>query len=355
MIASATSEQYRQAIRIVAADPNIDSLIVIFVPPLVTRVEDVGRAIADEVIALDRHKPLATVFMSPHKPPPELKQAGLPVYQFPETAAIAMARAARYSLWRNRPEPLRAELDNIRPEDAAAIVATALKRGEGWLAPREVAELLSCYGLDMVEQKFVITADEAADAACQLGGPVALKVVAPNLLHKTEAGGVRLDLRDPEKVRVAANEIFEQVASNDDPPTGFIVQRMAEPGVEMIVGVVHDPQFGPVLACGAGGTQVELLRDVAVRLTPISPAEASEMIRGLKTYPLLDGFRGSAKCDVTALEEALLRVSALVNDIPQIAELDCNPFVVNQQGGQILDARVRVTEIEPRPLLGVRR
>jgi acyl-CoA synthetase (NDP forming) len=129
---------------------------------------------------------------------------------------------------------------------------------------------------------------------------------------------------------------------------------MAQAGVEMILGVVHDPQFGPVVACGAGGTQVELLRDVAVRLTPISKPEASEMIHALKTYPLLDGFRGGKKLDVPALEDALLRVSALVDDIPQIAELDCNPFVVTEQGGEILDARVRVVSVEPRPLIGVR-
>lgn len=355
MIASATAEQYREAIRVVAGDPDIDSVIVIFVPPLVTRVEDVARVIAEEVAALNRTKPVATVLMSPHKSPPELQQARVPVYQFPETAAIAIARAARYGEWRSRPESARAELTNVRRETAGAIVANALQRGEGWLTPGEVADLLACYGLPMVEQRFVTTPDEAAEAARAIGGAVALKVVAPNVLHKTEAGGVRLKLRDPEKVRAAANEMFDRLAAHGQPPTGFIVQRMAERGVEMILGVVHDPQFGPVVACGAGGTQVEVLRDVAVRLTPISPAEASEMIRALKTYPLLDGFRGGKKFDVAALEDALLRVSALVDDIPQIAELDCNPLVVTEQGGQILDARVRVAVIEPRPLLGVRR
>jgi acetyl coenzyme A synthetase (ADP forming)-like protein len=354
MIASANAEQYRETIRTVANDPNIDSLIVIFVPPLVTRVEDVAQVIAEEVAALDRRKPLATVLMSPLKAPAVLTNARVPVYQFPETAAIAMARAARYGEWRNRPEPTRFEVGDLRREEAAAIVANALQRGEGWLAPAEVAELLSCYGLHMVEQRFVKTADEAAQAARELGGAVAVKVIAPQVLHKTEAGGVRLKLADPEKVRAAANEMTEKLSAQGQQPTGFIVQRMAQPGVEMILGVVHDPQFGPVVACGAGGTQVELLRDVAVRLTPIAKQEAAEMIRALKTYPLLDGFRGGKKFDVLALEDALLRVSALVDDIPQIAELDCNPFVVTEQGGEILDARVRVTSVEPRPLIGVR-
>jgi len=354
MIASATAEQYREAIHTVANDPNIDSLIVIFVPPLVTRVEDVAQVIAEEVAALNRSKPLATVLMSPLKPPIALTNARVPVYQFPETAAIAMARAARYGEWRNRPEPARVEFSDSKREEAAAIVATALQRGEGWLTPEEVADLLACYGLRMVEQRFVRTPDEAAEAARELGGRVALKVIAPTVLHKTEAGGVRLKLHDPDKVRTAAEEMFAKLESEGQSPTGFIVQRMAQAGVEMILGVVHDPQFGPVVACGAGGTQVELLRDVAVRLTPISQLEASEMIRALKTYPLLDGFRGGKRFDVAALEDALLRVSALVDDIPQIAELDCNPFVVTEQGGEILDARVRVASVEPRPLIGVR-
>jgi acyl-CoA synthetase (NDP forming) len=355
MIASASAEQYREAIRIVAGDENVDSVIVIFVPPLVTSVEDVAQVIAEEAGALNRQKPLATVLMSPHKAPPVLQPARIPVYQFPETAAIAFARAARYSEWRSCAEPGRATVANIRREDAAAIVATALQRGEGWLAPSEVAELLSCYGLRMVEQKFVTTPVEAAEAARELGGPVALKVVAPNVLHKTEAGGVRLNLGDSESVLAAARDMFASLKQTGATPSGFIVQRMAGPGIEMILGVVHDPQFGPVVACGAGGTQVELLRDVAVRLTPIGRAEAAEMIRALKTYPLLDGFRGGRKFDVSALEDALLRISALVDDFPQIAELDCNPFVVNEQGGQILDARVRVSQVEPQPLLGVRR
>ena len=138
-------------------------------------------------------------------------------------------------------------------------------------------------------------------------------------------------------------------------PSGFVVQKMAKRGAEMLVGVVHDPQFGPVVACGAGGVQVELLKDVSVRLTPLAKEDASEMIRELKTYPLLKGFRGSEPCDVAALEDGLLRVGAMVEDLPQIAELDCNPFVVHETGATILDARIRVTSVEPRPLVGVRR
>jgi acetate---CoA ligase (ADP-forming) len=161
-------------------------------------------------------------------------------------------------------------------------------------------------------------------------------------------------LRDAKHVREAAREMAASLEVSGNSPTGFLVQRMAGAGVEMLIGVVHDSQFGPVVACGAGGVQVELLRDVSVRLTPLSKEDAAEMIRNLKTYPLLNGFRGTPLCDVAALEEGLLRTSAMVEDIPQIAELDCNPFVVQEHGAVILDARVRVTAVEPRPLLGVR-
>src|SRR5690242_7078737 len=149
--------------------------------------------------------------------------------------------------------------------------------------------------------------------------------------------------------------MFDRLSSRGHSVGGFVVQRMARPGIEMLVGVVHDPQFGPVVACGAGGVQVELLKDVSVRLTPLSHEDASELIHNLKTFPLLNGFRGGAVYDVSALEDGLLRVSAMVDDLPQISELDFNPFDVHTDGASILDARIRVAAVEPRALLGVRR
>src|SRR4029079_4769985 len=194
----------------------------------------------------------------------------------------------------------------------------------------------------------------AGKAAEELGGDIALKAIATGLLHKTEAGAVKLHLRGAASVAAAASEMSERLSALGQSPTGFVVQRMAEPGIEMIMGVVHDPQFGPVVACGAGGTQVELLRDVSIRLTPLAQEDASEMIHELKTYPLLTGFRGAPVCDVAALQDGLLRLSAMVEDLPQIAELDLNPFVVHERGASILDARIKVSTVEPRPLPGVR-
>lgn len=356
MIASAPAEYYRRAIEIVAGDSSVDALIVIFTPPLVTRAEDVAQEIIKAVKTIDQRKPVLSVFLSA-QPAPEALRSGdvrIPSYAFPETAAIALARAARYRQWRERPETLAARFADIRRDEAAAVVATALTRGEGWLTNEETATLFSCYGLPLIEQTIVKTPEAAGAIAEQMGGEVALKLIAPGVIHKTEAGGVRLNLSGSRKVREAAREMAAGLIARGNAPTGFLVQRMAGGGIEMIVGVVHDPQFGPVIACGAGGVQVELLRDVSVRLTPLSREDASEMIRSLKTFPLLNGFRGGPVCDVAALEEGLLRTSLMVEDNPQIAELDCNPFVVQEHGAVILDARVRVTAVEPRPLLGVR-
>jgi len=352
MIASAPAEHYRQAIEIAGSDENIDSLIVIFTPPLVTRAGDVARSIVEAMQYIDKDKPLLSVFLSAHDGPKELhdSQVHIPSYSFPETAAIALARATRYRQWRDRRETYPSRFADIRTDEAAAVVAAALARGEGWLTPAEVAQICSCYGLPLIEQRVVSSVAEAGAAAAEIGGEIALKAIARGLVHKTEAGAVKLHLNGADAVRAAAHEMSERLS-----PSGFVVQQMARRGVEMLVGVVHDPQFGPVVACGAGGVQVELLKDVSVRLTPLSNEDASEMIRELKTYPLLTGFRGSVPCDVAALEDGLLRVSAMVEDLPQIAELDCNPFLVHETGASILDARIRVTASEPKPLLGVRR
>jgi acetyl coenzyme A synthetase (ADP forming)-like protein len=354
MIASASAEHYRQAIEIVASDDNVDSLIVIFTPPLVTRAEDVAKVIVDGARKKNA-KPVMAVFLSADARPLELQTQDtcVPCYSFPETAAIALARAVRYASWREQPETIPCRFTDIRSDESAVLVSAVLARGEGWLEPQEVAKLCACYGLPLVEQLFVSSVEEAGVAAEQIGSEVVLKAIVPQLVHKTEAGAVRLRLRK-EEVETAASEMSEKLISQGQSPTGFVVQRMVPQGVEMLVGVVHDPQFGPVVACGAGGIQVELLRDVSVRLTPLTIEDADEMIRELKTYPLLTGFRGAPVCDVAALEDGLLRLSAMVEDLPQIAELDFNPFMVYETGAVILDARIRISATQPRPLLGSR-
>ncbi|MCC7103528.1 MAG: GNAT family N-acetyltransferase [Chloroflexi bacterium] len=357
MIASASADNFRAAIEVVAADPSVDAVIMIFIPPLATRSEDVAKATVEATRALNGSKPVLAVFMSSRGVPAELRAAELhvPSYAFPEMAAIALAHAARYSEWRSQPIEAPPALSNARPDEAAAVVAAALGRGDGWLGQDEVHRLLGCYGLPVATQATAATPEAAAAVAEQIGPEVALKAIAPGVVHKTEMGAVRLGLRGAQAVLLAAREMERALAAAGHPPEGYLVQEMVPQGVEMIVGIVHDPQFGPVVACGAGGTLVELLKDVQVRLTPLTRQDASEMLRGLKTYPLLTGFRGSQPCDLTALEDALLRVSVLAENLPQIVELDLNPLVVHPRGATVVDARVRVQAVDPPRPMGARR
>jgi acyl-CoA synthetase (NDP forming) len=193
-----------------------------------------------------------------------------------------------------------------------------------------------------VEWRSADTPQAAGRAGRALGGEVALKAVAPDLVHKTEAGGVRVGLHGETTIRRAAERMHDDVVAAGHAAPAFLLQRMAPAGVEMLVGVVQDRHFGPIVACGAGGTAAELLRDVSVRLAPLSADDASEMVRSLTTYPLLDGYRGAPKADVAALEDLLLRISELVDNHPDIAELDCNPVIVGPDGAAVVDMRVRV-------------
>jgi acetyl coenzyme A synthetase (ADP forming)-like protein len=343
MIATATPADYARAIRAVGGDAGIDAVVVIFIPPLSTRPEDVARSILDAARDLPTGKPVLAVLMSVPGAAELLRapDVEIPCYAFPEDAAIALARVSRYGQWLARPAEAPVRID-ARRDEAAAIVAAALGRGAGWLGPAEVTALLACYGLPASEQRVVADAEQAALAATAFGGPVAVKAIAPGVLHKTEAGAVRLGLPDGAAARQAAAEMTTTLSARGHAPEGFVVQPMAPKGVELILGVVHDPSFGPVIACGAGGILVELLRDVAVRLAPLTAGDAAEMLRSLKTYPLLTGYRGASPRDVPALEDALLRVSALAEDLPEVAELDCNPIVVGERGAVIVDARIRL-------------
>ena len=346
MIASASAEDYGRAIRTVSGSEAADAVIVIFIPPLVTRSEDVARAIRAAAEERAGAVTLLTVFMQARGLPPELR--GIPSYTFPEDAARALARAARYGSWRRAPEGHVPSLTGVRRDEAAGLIAAALAEGPRWLGPDETARLLACYGLPLAEWRLANDPGEAGRAAGELGGPVALKAVAPTLVHKTEAGAVRLSV-PPEDVVEAARAMGEDVRRAGHEVERFLIQRMVPAGVEMLVGVVHDPVFGPVVACGAGGTAVELLKDISVRITPLTDRDTAEMVRGLATYPLLQGYRGGPRANITALEDLLLRVGALVEDHPAVAEMDLNPVMALPEGAVVVDARVRV-EMPPPPL-----
>jgi acetyl coenzyme A synthetase (ADP forming)-like protein len=357
MIASASAQDYQRAIGIVAREAEVDALIVIFVPPLVTRAEDVARAIRAATVELPPAVPLLTVFMSARGVPSELRGEGvlIPSYAFPEDAARALSHAVRYGAWRQTPEGAVPAFSQARGEEAAAILSAAVAQEREWLGPDEVAQLLACYGLPVAEWRLVASPEEAGSAATELQGPVALKAVAATLVHKSDVGGVRLGLIDRNEVVDAAREMAARIESTGHRLDRFLVQRIVPGGVEMLIGVVHDPLFGPVVACGAGGVAVELVKDVAVRISPLTDLDAREMLRSLRTFPLLQGYRGSPASDVAALEDVLLRVSVMVDAHPAIAEMDCNPVVALPEGAVIVDARVRVEAPKPARPLSARR
>ena len=349
LLATATPADYRAALDIVSRDPGIDAMIAIFIPPLAVLPDEVAVAVREAAEGLGRDIPVLAVFMSSEGAPPGLRSEALrvPSYAFPENAARALARAAEHSTWREKVEDEPPELEGIRREEAAAVIAEALADESRWLSPEQVARLLDCFGVPMAEARFVRSVAEAGAAAAELGGTLALKAVAPSLLHKTDAGGVALSLHGAEAVERAADEMAGAVGGLGHHLDGFVVQRMAPDGVELLVGVVSDPLFGPVLACGSGGVQTEVIADVAVRLTPVTARDARELLRSLKTYRLLEGYRGQPRADVDALEDIVLRVSALVDAHPEIVELDCNPVIAAPGGAVVVDARIRVAQPAP--------
>lgn len=355
MLASATGAHYRRAIETLAGSDEVDAVVAIFTPPLVTQAQDVVEAIHSAACDSDRRVPILSVFMSKESAPHAVTEQGvtMPHYPFPEDAARALARAARYASWKRVPVEPAPVLGDVDRDRAAALIASALEEAHGWMPSPSVAELLACYRIPLVEARFVTTPRDAFEVARELGTAVALKAVAAGVLHKTEAGGVRLGLK-PSAVERAAERMSKLFETAGHPVERFQLQPMVPTGVEMIVGVVQDEHFGPVLACGAGGTATELLKDVSVRITPIARGDAERMVRSLKTFPLLDGYRGAPKADLEALIDVLLRVSALVETHPEVAEMDLNPVIVHSNGAVAVDARIRLEAAAPRRPFGAR-
>jgi acetate---CoA ligase (ADP-forming) len=354
MTSVASGEDYSRSIRVVSADPGVDALIVIFIPPIAVRTEDVARGIVGAVEDLKREMPVISTFMAAKGISGQLsgESVRVPAYLFPESAARVLAHATNRRRWLDAPRGKVIEYPEARRLEAAALVSRALEEGRGWLTPAESHQLLSCYGIREARSARVETPEGASRAAREIGGRLAIKGVAPGLVHKSEVGAVRVGL-EPGKVEDAATQMKQRLEAQGFKDVEFLVQEMVEDGVEMFVGMTNDPSFGPLLACGAGGKLVELIRDVSVKLTPITDVDAAEMVRSLKTFPMLDGYRGDPKRDVGALEDMILRLGSLVEDIPELAELDLNPvFVLNEgKGAVVADARIRVAEGEvPLPL-----
>ena len=278
----------------------------------------------------------------------------VPAFASPEPAARALARAATYAEWRRRPPGAVPELDRFDPAGARTGVERFLHDSPegGWLPTEQVGELLGTAGVPVLRTVAVHDAEEAEHAAADLGFPVALKAAGPDLVHKSDAGGVQLNLGSNAEVTAAHEAMAARLGTG---MTGAVVQQMAAPGVETIVGVVQDPLFGPLVMFGLGGVATELLGDRSVRVLPLTDLDAAELVRSLRASPLLFGYRGSPRVAVDVLEDVLQRVARLAGHVPEIAELDLNPVIVSTTGAVTVDCRARVAPAPAGPAPDLRR
>jgi len=344
MIASADAARYRATLERVKSDPGVDGIIAIFVSPIMIDAFEVARAIADSAVG---EKPVLSVFMGKQRSEEgleELRARRVPVYSFPEEAASAMGAMARYRALRDAPI---GKAVRFRAQRAAVrrVVSRARADRRVELTPAEVDDVLRAYGFPVVPARTVGTAAEAIAGAIEIGYPVVLKAASKKFSHKSEVHGVKVDLRNADEVGRAFRDIKTRLGRRD-PELGVTVQKMISGGREVILGMARDPNFGPLILFGLGGIFVEVMRDVAVRIHPLTDVDAREMVRKIKGYPLLAGVRGDRAVDVARIEEGLLRLSQLVSDFEaDLAEMDINPFIVTDRPGEsfVVDARITLT------------
>jgi acetyl coenzyme A synthetase (ADP forming)-like protein len=360
MIASASPENFERTVRLVANDPGVDAVLAIYVPPIVTRPLEIAQAIVRGSAAAMRDlaargqgpKPVLTCFMGSHGVPEglrSLQEGQIPSYAFPESAAIALSRTVRYGRWRAEPEGTVRTFDVDRERAASVIAAARARAAAGataWLEPAETAILLAAYGIASPPARVVRGVEEAVAAAGAMGYPVVLKLVSESITHKSDVGGVVLDLRGDEDVRNAYRSLEERLTALGwrDRMQGVLIQPLLKEGLEAIVGMTQDSLFGPLVMFGLGGVNVELLKDVAFRIHPLTDRDARELVRSVKGFPLLGGYRGAPPGDIAAIEETLLRISQLAGEHPEVAEMDLNPIRVLPpgRGCLVVDARVSV-------------
>jgi acyl-CoA synthetase (NDP forming) len=335
VLGDARSDRYKYALETVVKDPNVDGLLVVLTPQAMTEIKETAETVGK--IAQESDKPIMTCFMGE-----AMVEAGIdvlteydvPNYPFPERAARAFCAMAEYRGVLERPEPTyvqiigdleatQAVLDRVRSEDRFTI------------GDAEARAILKAYGLRIPASELAENPSQAIQIANQIGFPVVLKIASPDILHKTDVGGVKVGLRSAEEVQDAF-ELMTYRAERYLPEArlwGCLVQEMAPPGgLEVLVGMMRDPQFGPLVTFGLGGIYVETLKDVTFRVAPFSRQDAEAMLRGIRAKALLDGVRGQPPVDKEAILDTLFRIGQLVQDFPEIAELDINPLIVYQEG-----------------------
>jgi acetyltransferase len=352
MTGKADRSRYDPCAKILLEDESVDSLLVVFVPPMMIDAMDIVEGL--EGLRKKYDKPMSGVFMAPDEFFQELNEkhpGHMAIYLFPESAVQALAALDRYRQWREKPIGEVRSFDVDR-EAAVELLNAVRRQGRCDLTPQEAQRLLECYGIPVAHSAVAKDGNELGEIAQRARYPVVLKAVAPGLIHKTEVGGVKLDVHTPEELIAAAQKMTEEVTRRHPPSAsaegqmGFLVQEYVRGGREVIVGMTHDPKFGPLVMFGLGGIYVETFSDVVFRVPPITDLEAREMIRQIRGYRLLEGVRGEPAVDVAGLAEVLERFSQLVEDLPQLVEMDINPLMVFPEAKDFraVDVRVRLAE-----------
>jgi acetate---CoA ligase (ADP-forming) len=347
MIASAPGEHFGNSLSVLLDDPDIDAVVVINIP--LRDPEEIASAIKKTVAANDNEKPVIACFMTTSAAETDLRYApdkAVPVYLFPEDAIQAIAHTWTYSHYRRREEGSVVSFPDVDEERGWRYLRSSgiLEMEGDWAAPEVALGLLKEYGIPVAATKVACSPEEAAGLAAEIGFPVVMKLRSTTITHKTDVGGILLNLKTAEEVKHAFTAMEARLASAGlgVQMEGVILQPMLTGGQEVIVGMSQDPLFGPLLMVGIGGIQVELIKDVAFSLHPLTDKDPDYMLGQLKGLPLLTGWRGSAPRDVTALKEVLLRFSALIEDFSEIEEMEINPLMVfdSGKGCSVVDARI---------------
>ncbi len=345
MIAGAGATEYRKCLEILCEETQLDAIVVIFIPPLVTPLTEVAKVISEVVASRPNlRKTIVTVFLDPEGKIMNIPAGEhvIPVYPFPEGAIAALGAAVQYGIWRAAPTGSYATIAIDQTQVDAVLSANPYG---GWLSNTDAATLLSAAQINSIAAKIVRSPAEAESIAKEFGDPVALKVCEPMVLHKTDVGGVLLNVK-PKDAAAGYRRLQKQLAEREIKLAGALMMPMAKPGVEIIAGITHDPTFGPLVAFGAGGILVELLNDIVFRTLPLTDKDVAAMIKNSRAYRLLRGFRGAPPADIKAAERLLLALGALAEAVPRIAEIDLNPVLVHAEGDglSLIDARVRLSD-----------
>jgi acyl-CoA synthetase (NDP forming) len=335
VLGDAKADRYQLALETVSADPNVDGLMVVLTPQAMTEIVATADAIGKVADKID--KPVITSFMGETMVVPgieRLEEYGVPNYPFPENAALAFKAMSDYRQIRSRPTPVYVTFD-VDQESTRKVLNAVREDDRMTIGDSEARQILTAYGIKIPVSELAATPEEAIEIANQIGYPVVLKIASPDILHKTDVGGVKVGLSSAEEVRDAF-ELMVYRAQRYLPQAhlwGCLVQQMVPPGgLEVLVGMNRDPQFGPLVTFGLGGIYVEILKDVTFRIAPFAVQSAEKMLSEIRARALLDGVRGAPPVDKEAIVDTLLRIGQLVQDFPEIVELDINPLMVYPQG-----------------------